>query len=370
MEQEKNKNELSQPIPLEMPSVAGWKEVPLKENTEPLVPIGSFVGNNFDRIFTSSIYYGERQDSPYGRESLEGSLVTTFARKEVAEQLLDADSSLPLGMHIIVYDSYRSLEVQQSLYDQYLNALKKEHSDWTEEQLSTETQKFVSIPSTNPDRPSPHNTGGSIDVAVYKLPDGVESRVTEINNRVAEIGGDTKNAQEVYELEMERIGLIAKHAELLDFGTLWDWGGPEAALNYYEVLAQQRELNPKEQTAKDNRRLLYNVMINAGFEPYADEWWHYNSKKSQMGAKTAGLVTAEYGAAQLSDENRKIEEIRRLHLQGSEILSKLQGDLMDKFGRQPGWFEVAVKAAKEMGDPTVTTLPRAAKIQPPEEKAA
>ena len=361
-----NNQDLYKPIPAEIAPVAGWKEVPLKEGGEPLVPIGSFVGNDFDRIFTSSIYYGERQDSPYGRESLVGSLVTTFARKEVAEQLLKVESSLPPGQHIIVYDSYRPLEVQQSIYDQYFNALKQKHPDWTDEQLSDETQRFVSIPSTNPDRPSPHNTGGSIDVAIYRLPDEIEARVSEINNRVAEIGGDVGNAQEVYELEMERIGLIAKHAELLDFGTQWDWGGPEAALNYYEVLSAQRELTEKEQVARDNRRLLYNLMVNVGFEPYADEWWHYNSKKSQMGAKTAGLPMAEYGAAQLSEENRKIEEIRKLHLKGSEILSKLQGDLMDKFGRQPGWFDVAVKAAKEMGDPSITTLPKAAKIHPPQ----
>jgi hypothetical protein len=68
IEQHKSKPEedisLYAPIPLEIPSYKGYESIEIKENGEPLVAAGPFSGNDFDRFFTSSIYYGERQDSP------------------------------------------------------------------------------------------------------------------------------------------------------------------------------------------------------------------------------------------------------------------------------------------------------------------
>ena len=358
------------PIPLEIPPVAGWKELPVQENGEPLVAVGSFAGNAADRIFTSSIYYGERNDSPYGREALAGSLVTTFVRREAARQLLEVEAIMPKGLHVILLDTYRSLDVQQSLYDQYASGLRHQHPEWSEEQVSAETQKFVSLPSTDPTRPSPHNTGGSVDLAIYRLPDEVDNRVAEINRQIQELD-ITGSSDDIYKLEMERIGLIAQNAELLDFGTQFDYGGPEAALNYLEVLETQRQLLPAEETARTNRRLLYNAMMKAGFEPYADEWWHYNSAKSQMGAKTAGLPVAEYGAIQLSPQNLAHEQMRKDHIRGTEIISQLS---QTKLGHQLEGFNAAGRLAREgaikLGDYRKTNLPEAAIIEPPDGLAA
>lgn len=361
--------DLYAPIPLELPSVAGWKEVPIREGGEPLVAIGPFSGNRFDRIFTSSIYFGEREDSPYRRDQLHGALMTMFARQGAAERLLKAEEMLPPAMHLIGLDFLRTLEVQGSLYEKFFNDLKQQNPEAKDEDLSTETQKMVSLPSTDPNRPSPHNTGGSLDLAVYKLSENIEKHVAEINRRIAEIGEDKTKWQEVYTLEMERLGLITNNAELLYFGTSFDWGGKEAALNYFEVLATQRELTVDEEEAKHNRRLLYNVMTKAGFQPYADEWWHYNSSKSQMGAKTAGLSYAEYGAAEMTQEVWRHELMRRQHLRGTEILSQASIKGLRETAASITYMEVAAEAARGL-DTRVTSLPRAAIIAPPEQKAA
>src|SRR3989344_1057836 len=172
---------LEQPIPLELPQVSGWKEIPIKECREPLVPLGSF--SEYRDIFTDSIYFGERFDSPYIEPSLEGGLCTIFARKSVAEQLRKAQKLLPQGMYLVVFDAYRTLQVQQSLFDGYFQDLRQLQPEWSNDQLLAETQKYVSLPSTDPNKPSPHNTGGSVDLTIFQLPSEIDQKVKEINQQ-------------------------------------------------------------------------------------------------------------------------------------------------------------------------------------------
>lgn len=347
------------PVPLETPSVLGWKEVPIKENGEPLVALGPFSDN--DEIFTDSIYFGERSNSPYTTTTPEGSLITMFVRRDVAEQLKKAQRILPQGMYLVVFDSFRTIEVQQALFDKYFRELQDQNPDWSNDQLLTETQKYVSLPSTDPIKPSPHNTGGSVDLAIFQLPKEIDDRVKQINQKIAEHGG---NWQEIYKLEMQKIALIRNNAQLLNFGTPFDWGGEEAAISFFEKQATLRDLRPEEEEARDNRRILFNVMSSAGFEPYADEWWHYNVRKSQMGAKTVGLQQAEYGAVALSQDNLKHEKMRKDHrigsiriLEGARFVGKV--NVLDEA------FKVAQQAVSETGDPRFTSLPQAAVIAPP-----
>ncbi|OGE20246.1 hypothetical protein A3E45_05180 [Candidatus Daviesbacteria bacterium RIFCSPHIGHO2_12_FULL_43_11] len=330
----KLKHELAFPIPLELPSVTGWKEIHIRESGEPLIPLGLF--SEYHTIFTDAIYFGERTDSPY-ENNLAGSLLTMFVRESVAKQLQEAQQLLPSGMYLIVFDAYRTLEVQQSLFDQYYKELKKQNPGWSEKQLLAETQKYVSIPSEDPTRPSPHNTGGSVDTAIFELPEKIDKKVKEINGKLQLLS--SSEWQEAYQLEMEKITLIKDHAKLLEFGTPFDYGGKEAALNFLEQLSKERALTKEEMIAKDNRRLLFNIMTAVGFEPYEDEWWHFNSKKSQMGIKTAGLPFAEYGASKLSPENLEHEKMRTQHR-------------LDTIRLRAGWRE--------------SKLPRAAIIKPPE----
>ena len=284
-----------------------------------------------------------------------------FVRQDVAEQLKKAQEVLPQGMYLVVFDSYRTIEVQQALFDKYFRELQEQHPDWDKDKLLTETQGYVSLPSTDPTKPSPHNTGGSVDLAIFQLPQGIDDQVKKINQQIS-IAGD--NWQEVYKLEMKKIALIRNNAKLLNFGTPFDWGGEEAAPNYFERQATIRRLKPEEEDAKENRRVLYHSMISAGFEPYPVEWWHFNSRKTQMGTEAAGKQKAEYGAAKLSDENLKHEKMREDHRLGS--IRILEGArLAGKANILEEAFRVAQQAVSETGDPRVTSLPQAAIIAPP-----
>jgi len=296
------------PIPEPAP-LAGWKELPIVETDrshEPLVPVGMF--SEHRKILSSSVYAGEHHNSPYAG-GLEGSNVAAFMREGVANRLEKAVDLLPYGHHLMVMDAYRTLEVQGALYAQYENGLKKQHPDWTEEELSTETQKYVSVPSYDKTRPSPHNTGASVDVVIVKVDDEIQHELDAIDARLETL--KPEDWQEEYLLEMRRSSLLRRNGTMLPFGTRFDYGGDEAALRHYEE--KEGLLTSEEQEAADNRRLLYSVMTKAGFAPYADEWWHYNDPASQMGAKVSGLPYAEYGAIEMSEENTEHETMRSLH---------------------------------------------------------
>lgn len=307
------------PIP-EVAPLAGWKEVPLVETDlshEPLVPVGIF--SDYRHIFSSSVYADEHHNSPY-TDGLEGSNVAVFMREGVAKKLEKAAGMLPSGHHIMVMDAYRTLDVQGALYEQYEQGLRVKHPDWTEEQLSTETQKYVSVPSHDKTRPSPHNTGASVDVVIVKVDEDVQQEIDAIDATLSTLGEE--DWQHDYMLEMKRSELIRRHGKMLNFGTRFDYGGSEAALRHYEVKAEQEPLSEEDKEAQNNRRLLYDAMIKAGFEPYADEWWHYNDPASQMGAKVAGREHAEYGAIEMSDENKQYEKMRKQHHLNSVRLAR------------------------------------------------
>lgn len=191
----------------EIPELSGWKEIDVDAQSELLVPVG--VLSDFD-VFTSSIYYSEHDNSPYKLNQLHGSNITIFLRQDVAKRLLQAERLLPTGYHLIIFDGWRSIEVQKSLYDEYYNSLKNKLPNWDEVMLSEETQKYVSLPSNNPGNPSPHNTGGSVDLTIIHLPNNIE-------NEFKKLSLDRKTT--------EQAKIILTHAEMLNFGTRFDWGG-------------------------------------------------------------------------------------------------------------------------------------------------
>lgn len=302
-------NELP-PIP-EASSLAGWKEIPIVEtelSRDPLVPVGIF--SEHRKIISSSAYADEHHNSPY-KGGLEGSNIAIFMREGVANKLEKAAEMLPHGDHIMVMDAYRTLEVQGALYKQYEQGLKTKHPDWSDEEISTETQKYVSAPSRDKTRPSPHNTGASVDVVIVRVDSEVQAEIDSIDAILDELSED--DWEQEYYLEMRRSKLLRRHGKMPNFGTKFDFGGPEAALRHYEEKSSKEPLSAEDKEAMNNRRLLYSVMIKAGFEPYEDEWWHYNDPASQMGAKVAGREHAEYGAIEMSEDNKQYEQMRKLH---------------------------------------------------------
>lgn len=226
------------PIP-ELKSTSGWKEIPIRECGEPLVPLNTL---NPDLIAV---------DPQYFKQGLGGSIEIQYARSGVAERLSRAARALPHGLRLLIWDAWRPLDVQQALFDAYHAMLAKEHPTLAENELLDLTQTYVSLPSTNPLRPSPHNTGGSIDLTV-----------------------------------------IDQNGRPLDMGTQFDHFGPEAATTYCEGI------NPVDHKAfqvRENRRILYHTMNQAGFSSYPEEWWHFDFG-NQFDAIRTEKPHAIYGA--------------------------------------------------------------------------
>ena len=62
--------------------------------------------------------------------------------------------------------------------------------------------------------------------------------------------------------------------------------------------------------------MLYNALIPAGFQPYVEEWWHYNID-NQMAAMTIKYATGtpgevRFGNASLSEEQQRHEHLHQM----------------------------------------------------------
>ena len=241
----------SSAIPIDAGFVHEWRFMPLDECGEPMVAIG--VGTDYDDILTSAVYAGEHS-SPYrGEHAIAAADPVMYVRQSVAGRLREAQQLLPDGCNLVVFDAYRSIEVQRALYDQFMNALREVKPGWSATQLIEETERYLAKPSNDITCPSPHSTGGTVDVAIMQ------------DNR------------------------------MIEFGTPFDHGTKRSALRYFENEAHiQSEVDVE---ARDHRRLLYEVMHTVGFEGFEHEWWHFNARETQMGAVTSGQDRATYGIA-------------------------------------------------------------------------
>ncbi len=171
-------------------------------------------------------------ESQYYLQKIPNSLRDCYARESVVNMLKLAESKLPHRLRFKIYDAYRPIQVQQYLWDMYREKVEILYPDLSSEEIDAKTGFFVSKPSYDVKKPSLHNTGGAIDVTI------------------------------VYD---ERYAL--------NMGTLFDDFTKRAWTNHFEDDYSDGEVNPE---VRDNRRLLYTVMIEAGFTNLPSEWWHYD----------------------------------------------------------------------------------------------
>ena len=217
-------SELLLPIPNDVGNVNGWRDIDslvfnrVEESGEPLIAVAD--------IFGRSAYHEDPQ----------------YARKTVADMLVRAQELLPPDFKLILFDGWRSLETQHELYQK----------EYAKQMDHSETQKYVSLPSDDPAVPSPHNTGGAVDVG------------------------------------------ITHRGELLNFGTPFDHMARASHLSYYETADEH------DWEVRDSRRLLYAIMTSVGFEPYQEEWWHFNYGNQMAAAayyhRTGESQKVQYGA--------------------------------------------------------------------------
>lgn len=157
-----------------------------------------------------------------------------LVREEVYHKLVEASQKLPKGYKLRILDAWRPFALQQELYTAYSAAIIEEFKleKCTEEQRKEVLRRFVSEPVDDREVPPVHTTGGAVDLTILN-PDGIE----------------------------------------LDMGTGFDAFTDRTYTAYFEEAHLQTR---DEGLVKENRRLLYGVMTEAGFTNLPSEWWHFD----------------------------------------------------------------------------------------------
>jgi len=170
--------------------------------------------------------------------------VPQFVRVRVAEKLRVAAGMLPHDYKLILHEGWRSFERQSELFKHQRAITVSEHPDWSDAEVDIYTHNFVAIPSKDALNPSPHATGGAVDVSIQGLDMGCEF------------------------LEMSE----------------------RTRTDYYS----------ENETFASNRKILLVAMENAGFINFPYEWWHF-----EYGIDTWAKVNnsdAFYGGVYAIDE--------------------------------------------------------------------
>lgn len=146
-----------------------------------------------------------------------------FVRETVARKLIDVQKSIdelfPKCILQVVY-GYRSLDVQQQIYEEIKSNIQSQNPDMAPDALNEEVHRFIAVPSV-----AGHPTGGAVDV-----------NIIDDKGRLVDMG--TK-AQEFVKESYSFFPLVSK--------TVWL-----------------------------NRQKLRQAMLTAGFAPFDGEWWHFS----------------------------------------------------------------------------------------------
>nr|WP_300313881.1 M15 family metallopeptidase [Halomonas sp.] len=227
-----------QPIPRSAePDWAALGNIPITGSDEPLVPV--------------SLAPAPLKVYPaYARMGIPGAINECHLREGVYRRLLAVARSLPPGLTLLVLDGWRPWRVQEYLFEALSEAIREIHPAISDDELLERTREFVALPSQSADAPSPHLTGGAVDVTLCDA-DGLP----------------------------------------LPMGTLFDAVLPTSHTAAFE---NRTGLNDDERAARDNRRLLYHAMTAQGFTNLPSEWWHFDFG-DQLWAHYSGQSEALYG---------------------------------------------------------------------------
>lgn len=170
-------------------------------------------------------------DMQYPKLGMKNAIKDCMLRKEVLEKLLLAASYLPKGYAFKIWDAYRPWSLQNELYYAYKPQIINEFhlEELSEEEQDNVIKNYVSIPKKDEIIPPLHATGGAIDLTI-----------TDLNNN-----------------------------KDLDFGIGFDDFSDKTNTSCFE----KEGMN---ETIRNNRRLLYNVMTKVGFTNLPSEVWHYD----------------------------------------------------------------------------------------------
>lgn len=233
--------ELDQPIPrVDDPDWTHVSQIPVVECEEPLCTLRLAPAL---RVYPAYLHLG-----------IPDAVTDCHVRTGVFERLLEASALLPDGHVLVILDGWRPLSVQQHLYRTLESTISQHHPLADPDTLERLTRQFVAPPSASPQAPSPHLTGGAVDVT-----------------------------------------LCDAQGRLLDMGSRFDEVGPRSFTAHYELSEATSE---SELRARHNRRTLHRAMTAAGFSNLPSEWWHYDFG-NQLWAWHTGQPSACYGPTEL-----------------------------------------------------------------------
>ncbi len=205
--------------------------------SEPLVSLQ----NVSDRITVSPYYFLQKYP---------GAVNDCFVREGVMKKLISISNKLPHTYHLVILDGWRSYETQLFLYEETKKLLEERYE--TKEEALSKLSCFVSFPSKNPRHPSPHYTGGAVDLT------------------------------------------IADENGPLNMGTMFDEFIDAASTEFYE---NRMDLTSEEALIRDNRRKLKQLLESEGFVNQPDEWWHY--EYGTIAWAEQKQITVKYGGIEL-----------------------------------------------------------------------
>ena len=216
-----------------------YKAIEIVDNGEALIPLSTS-----SQLVTYPFY---------AKMGIANAMSECFVRESVFEKLHQVVKLIPEGKRLVVLDGWRPFSVQQHLFDTLINILKKSFPDHSEQYLHEKAKSLVSPPSSDLKAPSPHITGGSVDVTLCD--------------------------------EMGRF---------LDMGTHFDEAN---SLSWTDGLESDGYANRE---AQENRRILYHAMSEVGFTNLPSEWWHYDFG-NQLWAYRTKAKQAQYGVTRPRD---------------------------------------------------------------------
>ena len=214
--------------------------VPVVECGEALVP---------SSLYPSKILVRSR----YFTENLPYSMPECYLRESVFERLIKAADVLPAGWRFVIWDGWRSPELQAKLFEILEGRISNANPQLSAEEVRARTSVFVALPSIEPMTVSGHCTGGAVDLTI----------------------ADEKG-------------------RLLDMGGLFDEPTERSFSRHYEELLEKNSaLTGAEQRALENRRFLIHIMEEEGFSNYPHEWWHFDYGNRSWALRT-GAQEARY----------------------------------------------------------------------------
>ncbi len=198
-------------------------------------------------------HYNTPHNPPY-YVSVPGSITELYLRRSVAAKLKNVNARLAaLGIEVFLFDAWRPQAIQRFFHDVWFPDWLRQHQPHLSgDALVQEVETYWAAPTAGEHSPSPHATGGALDLTL----------------------------------------MFSETRQPLYMGGIFDDLTEDAWTDGFERRTPQ---SMSDEEARANRRLLYWTMSEAGFANNPTEWWHY-SWGDQLWARMCGEGAAHYGA--------------------------------------------------------------------------